>query len=109
MARNIEEGPGGTQATHSASHTDFGDISQDPGSETRQTGGTHELGMNGAAAARARLQARASRAVEASTDYLREHDLTEMRSDLEREIRAHPIKSIAIALGAGYLLGKIFR
>lgn len=31
----------------------------------------------------------------------------DMRSDLESEIREHPLKSIAIALGAGYLLAKI--
>jgi len=40
---------------------------------------------------------------------LRNHDIDEMRSDLEREIRAHPIKSLALALGAGYVLGRIFR
>ena len=109
MARNTVEGPGGTQATHSATNPEFGDISQDLGSETRHTGVQNELGIDGAEGPRARLQARASRAVEVSTDYLREHDLDEMRSDLEREIRAHPIKSIAIALGAGYVLGRIFK
>jgi ElaB/YqjD/DUF883 family membrane-anchored ribosome-binding protein len=109
MAREIVEGPGGTQATHNAKARDFGDISEDLGTETRQTGVQSELGVEGAAGARARLQARASRAVEVSSDYLREHDIDEMRTDLEREIRAHPIKSIAIALGAGYVLGRIFR
>ena len=81
MAEEMVEGPGGTQATHSA------------------TGGEPA----------GRLQARASHAVEVSRDYLREHDFEDMRSDLEREIRAHPIKSIAIALGAGYVLGKLFK
>lgn len=109
MARNTVEGPGGTQATHNAPHPEFGDISQDLGAETRHTGVQNELGIDGAEGPRARLQARASRAVEVSTDYLREHDIDEMRSDLEREIRAHPIKSIAIALGAGYVLGRLFR
>ena len=89
MAREQIEGPGGTQATHSASvQSDFGD---------------------GIEAVKERLQARASRAVELSGDYIRTHDAEEMRSDLEREIRAHPIKSIAIALGAGYVLGRLFR
>jgi hypothetical protein len=109
MARHTTEGPGGTQATHSASKAGFGDISQDLGTETRHTGVQDTLGINGAEGARARLQAGASRAVEVSTEYLRDHDFDEMRTDLEREIRAHPIKSIAIALGAGYVLGRIFR
>lgn len=109
MAREIVEGPGGTQATHSASGADFGSLSEDLGTETRQTGVQPALDMDRVAGARARLQARASHAVEVSTDYLRGHDLDEMRGDLEREIRAHPIKSIAIALGAGYVLGRLFR
>jgi ElaB/YqjD/DUF883 family membrane-anchored ribosome-binding protein len=60
-------------------------------------------------AARARLQASTSRAVDVSSDYLRTHDLDEMRGDLEREIRTHPLRSIALALGAGYVLGKLLR
>jgi ElaB/YqjD/DUF883 family membrane-anchored ribosome-binding protein len=90
MAEETIEGPGGTQATHSASH---------PSRDT----------INGLEGAGARLQARAQRAVEVSTHYLSGHDVDEMRNDLEREIRAHPIKSIAIALGAGYVLGRLFR
>lgn len=109
MARNTVEGPGGTQATHSATNPEFGDISEDLGAETRNTGIQDELGINGAEGPRARLQARAQRAVEVGTDYFRERDVDEIRSDLEREIRAHPIKSIALALGAGYVLGRLFR
>ena len=108
MARKATEGPGGTQATHAA-NPEFGDISEDLGTETRHTGIQDELGMNGAEGPRARLQARAQHAMEVSSDYFREHDIDEMRGDLEREIRAHPIKSIAIALGAGYVLGRLFR
>jgi ElaB/YqjD/DUF883 family membrane-anchored ribosome-binding protein len=109
MAREQIEGPGGTQATHSATEGEFGNISEDLGHETRNTGVQSDLGIDGINGARARLQARASRAVELSGDYIRTHDAVEMRSDLEREIRAHPIKSIAIALGAGYVLGRLFR
>ena len=111
-----QEAPGGTQATHSATNPDFGGLSEDLGEETRNTSVQSDLAMDGATGARARLQAaakpvvhRAGRAVETGTDYLRSHDFEEIRGDLEREIRAHPIKSIAIALGARYLLGKIFR
>ncbi len=109
MARNNIEGPGGTQATHSATGGEFGDMSEDLGSETRNTSVQPELSIDGASGPRARLQARAGRAVEVSTDYLRGHDIEEMRTDLEREIRAHPIKSIALALGAGYVLGRLFK
>ena len=109
MARQPVAGPGGTQATHSATGGEFGSISDDLGHATRNTGVQSELGIDGVNGARARLQARASRAVEVSSDYVRSHDIEEMRSDLEREIRAHPIKSIALAIGAGYVLGKIFR
>ena len=91
MARETVEGPGGTQATHAAPSPDSDDA------------------RDFVEDARTRLQARAQRAVEVSTDYLRGHDVEEMRSDLEREIRAHPIKSIAIALGAGYVLGRLLR
>ena len=98
------EAPGGTQATHSASG-DFGDLSEDLGTETRNTGVQSDLAINGATGARARLQTVAAPV----TEYFRGHDVEEMRSDLEREIRAHPIKSIAIAIGAGYVLGRIFK
>lgn len=33
--------------------------------------------------------------------------LRRMRGGLETEIREHPLKSLAIALGCGYLLAKI--
>ena len=109
MARNTVEGPGGTQATHSATNSELSDFTADAGSQTRDMGAADDVGTDRAAGPRARMQARAQKAVEVSRDYLREHDVEEMRSDLEREIRAHPIKSLAIALGAGYVLGRMFR
>ena len=83
----------------------FGDLSEDLGTETRNTGVQSDLAVEGATGARARLQT-ATRPV---AEYVRGHDIDEMRTDLEREIRAHPIKSIAIAIGAGYVLGRIFK
>lgn len=109
MASRNTEGPGGTQATHSATNADFGELSQDLGTETRASGVPSEMGMDAWTGARAHLQEKAGRAFDASSDYLRTHDVNAMRSDLEREIRAHPIKSLAIALGTGWVLGKIFR
>lgn len=109
MASEQIEGPGGTQATHSATSGEFGDMSEDLGHETRNTGIPSDLGIDGINGMRSRLQTRATRAVEVSTDYVRSHDVEEMRTDLEREIRAHPIKSIALAIGAGYVLGRLFK
>ena len=34
-------------------------------------------------------------------------ELQRRKSDVEREIREHPIRSIAIALGCGYLLARL--
>lgn len=111
MARQNIEGPGNSQVTHSASDADpdFGDISEDLGQETRNTGVPSDMGFNSTTGARARLQSKAAPVVRASSEYIRSHDIEEMRSDLEREIRSHPLKSIAIALGTGYLIGRIFK
>lgn len=43
------------------------------------------------------------------SDYLRESDLAAIRTDLERQVREHPFRSIVAAVGAGWLLGKIIR
>jgi hypothetical protein len=34
-------------------------------------------------------------------------DMDEIRENLEREIREHPLKTLAIAVGAGFLLAKL--
>jgi len=41
--------------------------------------------------------------------YLREQDLTDIRADLEGLIRRHPIESLLIGLGVGYLLARSMR
>lgn len=41
--------------------------------------------------------------------YLREQDLTDMRADLEGLIRRHPIESLLVGLGVGYLLARSMR
>lgn len=43
------------------------------------------------------------------SDYMRETDLDNLRSDLESEVRRRPLRSVLIAIGAGWLLGKIIR
>jgi ElaB/YqjD/DUF883 family membrane-anchored ribosome-binding protein len=82
------EAPGGTQATHSAIDDDMDELTD------------HRSMRN-------RVTSRVRTVADASRSYVREHDVGEMRSDLEREIRDHPLKSIAIALGCGYILAKL--
>ena len=50
---------------------------------------------------------RVSRAADVSAAYVRENDIEDMRDDLENSIREHPLRSMVLALGAGYLLAKI--
>jgi ElaB/YqjD/DUF883 family membrane-anchored ribosome-binding protein len=52
---------------------------------------------------------RASEALDSSADYLRTHDVGEMRVDLERTIRERPLLSVGVAVGAGFLLARILR
>ena len=41
--------------------------------------------------------------------YLREQDLTSIRADLEGLIRRHPLESLLVGLGVGYLLARSMR
>jgi ElaB/YqjD/DUF883 family membrane-anchored ribosome-binding protein len=52
---------------------------------------------------------RTSEALDSSADYLRTHDVGEMRDDLEHAIRERPLMSVGMALGAGFLLARILR
>ena len=42
-----------------------------------------------------------------SADYLRTHDVDGIRQDLSNQIRRHPLLSAGVALGAGYLIGRV--
>lgn len=44
-----------------------------------------------------------------AADYLRDSDLRSVRGDLERQVREKPFPTLLVALGAGWLLGKIMR
>jgi ElaB/YqjD/DUF883 family membrane-anchored ribosome-binding protein len=52
---------------------------------------------------------RASGALDSGAHYLRDHEVDEMRDDLEHAIRARPLLSVGIAAGAGFLLARILR
>jgi ElaB/YqjD/DUF883 family membrane-anchored ribosome-binding protein len=47
--------------------------------------------------------------LQASADWLRDADLDGLKSGIERQVKEHPARSLAVAVGLGYLLGKAFR
>ncbi len=47
--------------------------------------------------------------LQASADWLRDADLDGLRSGLERQVKEHPGRTLAVAVGLGYLLGKAIR
>ncbi|HEY2067341.1 MAG TPA: hypothetical protein VGG84_15405, partial [Gemmatimonadaceae bacterium] len=47
--------------------------------------------------------------LQASADWLRDADLDGVKSGLERQVKEHPGRTLAVAVGVGYLLGKAFR
>ena len=50
----------------------------------------------------------AARGIDNAADYLRTRELDAMRSDLEAQVRRHPLASVAVAFLAGYTLRRIF-
>ena len=55
---------------------------------------------------KANVQDSVARGMEKSADWLRNGDL---RSDIERQVRENPARSLLIALGLGYVIGKAFK
>lgn len=47
--------------------------------------------------------------MQAAGDWLRDADLDSMRTGVERQVKEHPGRTLLVALGLGYLLGKAFR
>jgi hypothetical protein len=47
--------------------------------------------------------------MQATADWLRDADLDGMRTGVERQVKEHPGRTLLIAVGLGYLLGKAFR
>jgi len=47
--------------------------------------------------------------LQASADWLRDADLDGMKTGLERQVKEHPGRTLAVAVGLGYLLGKAIR
>ena len=47
--------------------------------------------------------------MQASADWLRDADIDGLKSGIERQVKEHPGRSLAVAVGLGYLLGKALR
>jgi hypothetical protein len=47
--------------------------------------------------------------MQATADWLREAELDDLKSGIENQIREHPGRTLVIALGLGYLIGRAFR
>ncbi len=47
--------------------------------------------------------------MQSSADWLREAEFENVKAGVEKQVKEHPARSLLIALGAGYLIGKAFR
>jgi ElaB/YqjD/DUF883 family membrane-anchored ribosome-binding protein len=71
------------------------------------TGGSDAMVSDGSRTAGATNQIAGG--LQASADWLRDADLDSMKSGIERQVKDHPGRTLAIAVGVGYLLGKAIR
>ena len=47
--------------------------------------------------------------MQSSAEWLRDADFDKVKDGVEKQVKEHPARSILIALGAGYLIGKALR
>ena len=47
--------------------------------------------------------------MQSSADWLRDADLDKLKEGVEKQVKDHPARSLLVALGAGYLIGKALR
>ncbi len=47
--------------------------------------------------------------VQAGAEWLKDRDVQQVKQTLETQVREHPVRTLLVALGAGYLLGKALR
>lgn len=57
----------------------------------------------------AEVTGRMAGGMHATADWLRDADLDGLRTSVEQQVRDHPGRSLLIAAGVGYLIGKAFR
>jgi ElaB/YqjD/DUF883 family membrane-anchored ribosome-binding protein len=56
-----------------------------------------------------RVSERVAGGMQASAEWLRDADLDSLRADVEQQVRDHPGRTLLIAAGLGYLMGRAFR
>lgn len=44
-----------------------------------------------------------------SADWLRDADLDKLKEGVEKQVKEHPARALLVALGAGFLIGKVLR
>ena len=47
--------------------------------------------------------------MQSSAEWLRDADMDKLKQGVERQVKEHPARSLLVALGAGYLIGKVLR
>jgi hypothetical protein len=47
--------------------------------------------------------------MQSSADWLRDADIDKLKEGVEKQVKEHPGRSLLVALGAGYLIGKALR
>jgi ElaB/YqjD/DUF883 family membrane-anchored ribosome-binding protein len=47
--------------------------------------------------------------MQTTADWVRNADMESVKTDIERQVKEHPARSLLVAVGLGYLLGKAFR
>ena len=47
--------------------------------------------------------------MQSSADWIRDADIEKLKDGVEKQVKEHPARSLLIALGAGYLIGKALR
>lgn len=47
--------------------------------------------------------------MQSSADWLRDADMDKLKQGVEKQVKEHPARSLLVALGAGYLIGKALR
>jgi hypothetical protein len=47
--------------------------------------------------------------MQSSADWIRDADVEKIKAGVEKQVKEHPARSLLVALGAGYLIGKVLR
>lgn len=47
--------------------------------------------------------------MQSSADWLRDADLDRLKEGVEKQVKEHPARALLVALGAGFLIGKVLR